>query len=186
MTLNPAEYRQRQPGTNITMYTNYALTQAFCEFVVEVADTEQNSSYSISYSLGQRSLVLTDGVLTSALLKHNETVIFNYHNYRNGLNSIVSLSFGDTDMLQACDIQYTQSMVGGQPEIVKPDKQAYEKKMPRPTMTFHLSDNFSDYEIVVKNTKDKEVAINIIINHHDLVLLPFDYEYSSFVGAGEA
>lgn len=63
-----------------------------------------------------------------------------------------------------------------------PDKLQTKKKLPRPTMTFHLSESFSDYEIIIHNTKAKDAELNIIINHQDIILLPYAYEYSSFVG----
>ena len=59
--------------------------------------------------MGERSLILLDGVLSSASLKKDETVIFNYHSYGK-ISSIVSLSFLDTDMMTNCDIKYTSSI----------------------------------------------------------------------------
>jgi hypothetical protein len=132
--------------------------------------------------LGERSLILQDGVLSSANLKHNESVIFNYHNYGSGMNSIVSISFGDSDMLDACEIKYSQVIGNEEPVIETPAKLEIKKKVPRPTLTFHLSDNYSDYEIIIRNTKSKEVSFNIIINHQDIILLPYSFEYPSFMG----
>jgi hypothetical protein len=37
--------------------------------MISVESKDENSSYSISYSMGQRSLILLDGVLSSASLK---------------------------------------------------------------------------------------------------------------------
>jgi hypothetical protein len=70
--------------------------------------------------------------------------------------------------------------------VHSPDKLATKKKLPRPTITFHLSDAYSQYEIIIKNTKPKDAELNIIINHQDIILLPYGYEYSSTVGKNES
>lgn len=187
MTVGAGDYKSMQPGDNHNkpMLANYAFSQAFSELIVEVRDADGNCSYSISYSSGERSLMLQDGVLTSALLKKNETVIFNYRNYGHGMNSIVSVSFADSEQLDGCEIQISQSIGKEEPVVHSPDKLQSKKKLPRPTITFHLSDNYSIYEIIIHNTKPKDAELNIIINHQDIVLLPYAYEYSSFVGRGE-
>lgn len=51
------------------MITTFAFSQVLTELMVEVRSDSGNASYSISYSLGERSLILQDGVLSSAILK---------------------------------------------------------------------------------------------------------------------
>lgn len=104
VVVGAADFHTTQPGENHDkpMLTNFAFSQSFSELMVEVRSPDHNGSYSISYSVGERSLVLQDGVLSSAIIKKNETVIFNYRNYGHGMNSIVSVSFTDSEMLDGC------------------------------------------------------------------------------------
>jgi len=92
----------------------------------------------------------------------------------------------DSEMLDGCEIQIAQSIGNEEPVIISPEKLQSKKKLPRSTITFHLSESYSQYEIIILNTKAKEAELNIIINHQDVVLLPYAYEYSSFVGHNES
>lgn len=102
---------------------NYALSGIFSELTIRVIDDKLNCSYSISYTVGERHIELTDGVLVSEMLHANDSVSYSYHNQQNS-TAIASITFNDTEQLQGCEIviKSYKGTSGDEPETTKPQK----------------------------------------------------------------
>lgn len=147
---------------------------------VTVTDDKLNCSYSIGYTIGERHIDLLDGVLVSELLRANDTVNYRYHNWQNS-TAIMSISFNDTEQLEGCEIVIHSFKADDdqEPAVTKPEKMEIHKKTPKPSLTFSLNETFSEYDVRLHNKHGKDISMNITVNHVDIVLLPFGYEYPS-------
>ena len=85
--------------------SNTALSSVFSELIIEIEDNKYNCSFSISYTLGQRMLLVQDGTLTSGVIRSKESILYSYHNSKNSA-SFVSISFEDSASLLNCEIKY--------------------------------------------------------------------------------
>ena len=94
-----------KPTSPTVLFSNMALSSVFSELIVEVTDSAYNCSYSVSYTLGDRSLYIQDGILTSGVLRPSESIEYSYHNSRNS-TAFVSISFQDAHGLEKCEVQY--------------------------------------------------------------------------------
>lgn len=49
-----------------------------------------------------------------------------------------------------------------------------------------MEENYTDFEIKLKNKDSKDLSFNITINHVDIVLLPYGYKYPTYIGKNES
>lgn len=173
------------PSQPSVVISNTALSIVFSELIIEVTDNDFNCAYSISYTLGQRNLYIQDGILTSGTLRPNEEITYSYHNSKNS-TAFVAISFDNAQSMERCEIEYASYSDDEEPVLKAPAHLEMKPRTPRPSITFHLEENYTDFEIRLKSNDSKDLSFNITINHVDIVLLPYGYKYPNYLGKNES
>ena len=120
-------------------------------------------------------------------MRANEDILYSYHNSKNS-TAFVAISFDSAQSLEKCEIEYASYVdeEDEEPVLKAPAKLEIKPRTPKPSITFHLEENYTDFEIKLKNKDSKDLSFNITINHVDIVLLPYGYKYPAYIGKNES
>jgi hypothetical protein len=176
-----SEEQKKDLKTAVTPYYSAFSLSSFVSLhlTVQPQSESESANYQVSYSIGEQTSYLEDGLITEFTLISKKPSKFLYNSPNPKEPVYIYISAPDTQSLSNLKpIIYGLENEGdetGRMEVV-PEKPIFKKKTVNPTMLVHVSGR-SHYRVEIGNKNPHDVTLTIGVCSREIIYLPLEHEF---------